>query len=182
VYSFAQNENINYGFLSTLPVRFNLSKKCITHTIFLGSNPLLFNATLRPGFPAAFATRQGVDASIWLQKYQPSRPDEWGVRHEGQLHAFGYVQASKEMRKYTACCPDLEYVAICETFRHVLVYWPRHDSAGGLRKRNGPPVTVGKQNLITKMEICKQQNYFFPDRRAPPGGDCIICLYLNGPF
>ncbi|XP_016967694.1 nudC domain-containing protein 1 [Drosophila biarmipes] len=130
-------------------VRFNLPKGCITHTIFLGSNPLLFTATLRPGFPAAFATRQGVDASLWLQKYQPSRPDEWGVRHEGQLHAFGYVQASKEMRKYTACCPDLEYVAICETFRHVLVYWPRHDSAGGLRKRNGPPVTVGKQNLIT---------------------------------
>ncbi|KAH8368408.1 hypothetical protein KR084_011292 [Drosophila pseudotakahashii] len=130
-------------------VRFNLPSGSITHTIFLGSTPLLFSATLRPGFPAAFATRQGVDASIWLQMYQPSRPDEWSVRHEGQLHAFGYVQASKEQRKFTGCCPDLEYVAICESIRHVLVYRPRHDSAGGLRKRNGPPVTVGKQNLIT---------------------------------
>ncbi|XP_017016020.2 nudC domain-containing protein 1 [Drosophila takahashii] len=130
-------------------VRFNLSTGSITHTIFLGSTPLLFSATLRPGFPAAFATRQGVDASIWLQMHQPSRPDEWSVRHEGQLHAFGYVQASKEQRKFTGCCPELEYVAICESIRHVLVYRPRHDSAGGLRKRNGPPVTVGKQNLIT---------------------------------
>ncbi|XP_016985562.1 nudC domain-containing protein 1 [Drosophila rhopaloa] len=130
-------------------VRFNLTGGDITHTIFLGSTPLLFSATLRPGFPAAFATRQGVDASVWLQMYQPSRPDVWSVRHEGQLHAFGYVQASKEQRKFTACCPDLEYVVICESFRHVLVYRPRNDSAGGLRKRNGPPVTVGKQNLIT---------------------------------
>ncbi|XP_017130565.1 nudC domain-containing protein 1 [Drosophila elegans] len=130
-------------------VRFNLPSGTITHTIFLGSTPLLFSATLRPGFPAAFATRQGVDASVWLQMYQPSRPDEWSVRHEGQLHAFGYVQASKEQRKFTVCCPDLEYVAICESQRHVLVYRPRHDSADGLRKRNGPPVTVGKQNLIS---------------------------------
>ncbi|XP_017061635.1 nudC domain-containing protein 1 [Drosophila ficusphila] len=130
-------------------VRFNLISGGITHTIFLGSTPLLFSTTLRPGFPAAFATRQGVDASVWLQMYQPSRPDEWSVRHEGQLHAFGYVQASKEQRKFTACCPDLDFVVICESFRHVLVYRPRHDSAGGLRKRNGPPVTVGKQNLVT---------------------------------
>lgn len=130
-------------------VRFNLAAGGITHTIFMGSSPLLFNTTLRAGFPPAFATRQGVDASVWLQMYQPSRPDEWNVRHEGQLHAFGYVQASKEQRKYTVCCPDMEYVAICESYRHVLVYRARHDNAEGLRKRNGPPVVVGKQSLVT---------------------------------
>ncbi|XP_043659024.1 nudC domain-containing protein 1 [Drosophila teissieri] len=130
-------------------VRFNLSSGNITHTIFLGSTPLVLTTTLRPGFPAAFATRQGVDASIWLQMYQPSRPDEWSVRHEGQLHAFGYVQASKVQRKFTACCPDLDYVVICDPVRHVLVYFPSHESAGGLRRRNGPPVSLGKQNLVT---------------------------------
>ncbi|KAH8421380.1 hypothetical protein KR009_003666 [Drosophila setifemur] len=130
-------------------VRFNLSAGEITHTIFLGPTPPLFAATLRPGYPAAFATRHGVDAAVWLQMYQPSRPDEWTVRHEGQLHAFGYVQASKEQRKFTACCPDLEFVTICESHRHVLIYRPRHDTAGGLRKRNGPPVLVGKQSLVT---------------------------------
>ncbi|KAH8343045.1 hypothetical protein KR059_004302 [Drosophila kikkawai] len=130
-------------------VRFNLPENKITHTIFLGSQPLLFVTNIRPGFPAAFATRQGVDASVWLQVYQPSRPDEWGVRHVGQLNAMGYVQASKENHKFTACCPEFEYSVICEGRRNVLVYHSRHESAEGLRKRNGPPVVVGKQNLIT---------------------------------
>lgn len=130
-------------------MRFNLPAGKVTHTIYLGSTPVLFVTDLRPGFPAAFATRQGVDASVWLQMYQPSRPDEWSVRHEGQMHAFGYVQASKAQRKFTACCPDFEYTVICESRRHVILYRPRHGSAEGLRKRNGPPVAVGKQNLIT---------------------------------
>lgn len=126
-----------------------MTSGCITHTIFLGPPPLVLTTTLRPGFPAAFATRQGVDASIWLQMYQPSRPDEWSVRHEGQLHAFGYVQASKVVRKFTVCSPDLDYVAICDPVRYVLVYFPANNSADGLRRRNGPPVTLGKQKLIT---------------------------------
>ncbi|KAH8316082.1 hypothetical protein KR074_001691 [Drosophila pseudoananassae] len=137
------------NFSHSIAVRFNLPAGCITHTIFMGSTPLLFNTTLRAGFPPAFSTRQGVDAALWLQVYQPTRPDEWNVRHEGQLHAFGYVQASKEQRKYTVCCPNMEFVAICESYRHVLVYHSRHDNAEGLRKRNGPPVVVGKQSLVT---------------------------------
>ncbi|KAH8287587.1 hypothetical protein KR054_010437 [Drosophila jambulina] len=129
-------------------VRFNLPKNEITHTIFLGSHPVLFVSNLRPGFPAAFATRQGVDASVWLQVYQPSRPDEWGVRHVGQMHAFAYVQASKENRTFTACCPEFEYTVICESRRNVLIYYNRYDSAEGLRKRNGPQIAIGKQKLI----------------------------------
>jgi len=84
-----------------------------------------------------------------LQQFQPTRPDEWSVRHEGTLHAFGYVQASKEQRKFIDCCPDLDYAVICESYRHVFIYKPRNDSAGGLRNRNGPQVIIGKQNLVT---------------------------------
>ncbi|EDW00269.1 nudC domain-containing protein 1 [Drosophila grimshawi] len=130
-------------------VRFNLSASRITHTILLGAAPPLFATTLRAGYPAAFATRQGVDASIWLQQFQPARPDEWGVRHEGNLHAFGYVQASKRKRKFIDCCPELDYAVITEDYRHVYIYKPRYDSAGGLRNRNGPQVVIGKQNLVT---------------------------------
>ncbi|EDX17689.1 GD15964 [Drosophila simulans] len=130
-------------------VRFNLTSRSITHTVFLGPPPLVLTTTLRPGFPAAFSTRQGVDASIWLQMYQPSRPDEWSVRHEGQLHAFGYVQASKVVRKFTVCSPDLDYVVICDPVRYLLLYFPSRSPADGLRRRNGPPVTLGKQNFIT---------------------------------
>ncbi|XP_026846219.1 nudC domain-containing protein 1 [Drosophila persimilis] len=130
-------------------VRFNLEAREITHTIFLGSTPPLFTTSLRAGFPAAFATRQGVDASLWLQVFQPAKPTEWTVRHEGNLHAFAYVQASKEQRKFTDCCPDLDYAVICEGLRHVLIYKSRYDSAGGLRKRNGPQVVIGKQHMVS---------------------------------
>ncbi|XP_064555168.1 nudC domain-containing protein 1 [Drosophila montana] len=130
-------------------VRFNLSTSGITHTIFMGAIPPLFATSLRAGYPAAFVTRQGVDASVWLQLYQPAKPGEWSVRHEGNLHAFGYVQASKQQRKFIDCCPQLDYAVISESYRHVFIYKPRYDSAGGLRNRNGPQVVIGKQNLVT---------------------------------
>lgn len=130
-------------------VRFNLAESAITHTIFLGTTPPLFVSCLRPGYPVAFATRQGVDASLWLQLYQPARPQEWSVRHEGNLHAFGYVQASKQQRKFMDCCPYMDYAVITESYRHVFIYKSRYDSAGGLRNRNGPQVVIGKQHLVT---------------------------------
>ncbi|KAH8275719.1 hypothetical protein KR044_005933 [Drosophila immigrans] len=132
-----------------LIVRFNLDKSCITHTIFLGTTPPLLCSTLRPGFPAAFATRHDIDAAIWLQQFQPARPDDWSVRHDGQLHAFGYVLASKEQRKFVDCCPQLDYAVICESYRHVFIYKPRNESAGGLRNRSGPQIVIGKQHLVT---------------------------------
>ncbi|KAH8362100.1 hypothetical protein KR200_008514 [Drosophila serrata] len=129
-------------------VRFNLPTNKITHTIFLAEQPLLFVTDVRPGFPPAFATREGVDASVWLQVYQPTRPDEWDVRHVGQLPALGYVQASKLNRKFTACCDEFKYCVICESRRNVLIYHSRHESAEGLRKRNGGPVVIGKQKVV----------------------------------
>ncbi|KAL7743150.1 hypothetical protein ACLKA6_016289 [Drosophila palustris] len=130
-------------------VRFNLPTKSITHTIFLGLTPPIFVPNLRAGFPAAFVTRQDIDGAVWLQQFQPSRPDEWSVRHEGQLPAFGYVQASKQERKFIDCCPHLDYAVICESYRHVFIYKPRNDSANGLRNRYGPQVVIGKQHLVT---------------------------------
>lgn len=71
------------------------------------------------------------------------------MRHEGNLHAFGYVQASKQQRKFMDCCPYMDYAVITESYRHVFIYKSRYDSAGGLRNRNGPQVVIGKQHLVT---------------------------------
>lgn len=95
------------------------------------------------------AIRQDVDAGLWLQQYNPSKPDDWSLRHEGNLHAFGYVQASKQQRKFVDCSPDLNYAIICESHRHVFLYKSNYDGADGLRNRNGPQVRIGKQHLIT---------------------------------
>ncbi|XP_058444040.1 nudC domain-containing protein 1 [Malaya genurostris] len=120
-----------------------------THKIFLGSNAPLFSVCLRPGFPAALAMRHDVDACLWLQQSAA----DWSLRHEGTLHAFGYVQASKQQRKFLMCSPDLEYAVICEAERHVFIYKASYGSASGLRNRNGPQVTIGQQKLVT-LEGC----------------------------
>ncbi|XP_067637030.1 nudC domain-containing protein 1 [Eurosta solidaginis] len=129
--------------------RYNLCTKSVTHSILLGSSPPLFNTNLRPGFPNALAIRQDVDAGLWLQHYNPNKPDEWSLRHEGNLHAFGYIQASKQHRKFVDCSPDLNYALICESHRHVFLYKSNYDGADGLRNRSGPQVRIGKQHLIT---------------------------------
>lgn len=114
----------------------------------MGSSPPLFATSLRPGSPLALATRQDVDCCLWLQQYNPTKPDDWSMRHEGNLHAFGYVQASKQQKKFMDCSPDLGYALISESHRHVFLYKSKYDTADGLRNRNGPQVTLGKQHLI----------------------------------
>ncbi|XP_037937389.1 nudC domain-containing protein 1-like [Teleopsis dalmanni] len=129
--------------------RFNLPTKSVTHSVLLGSTPPLFSTSLRPGFPLAIATRQDVDACLWLQQYNPSKPDVWALRHEGNLHAFGYVQASKQQKKFMDCSPDLNYAIITESHRHIFLYKSNYDSENSLRNRHGPQVQIGKQHLIT---------------------------------
>ncbi|XP_073828175.1 nudC domain-containing protein 1-like [Musca autumnalis] len=129
--------------------RYNLPTKTITHSVIMSSSPPLFATSLRPGFPLAVATRQDVDCSLWLQQFNPTKPDEWSLRHEGNLHAFAYVQASKQQKKFIDCSPDLGYAVISESHRHVFLYKSKYDTASGLRNRNGPQVTIGKQHLIT---------------------------------
>ncbi|XP_017065855.1 nudC domain-containing protein 1-like isoform X2 [Drosophila eugracilis] len=143
----SEEDDMNYD--DTRMVRFNFISGCITHTIFLDISPLQFSKTLLPGFPAAFATREGVDTSIWMQNLQPTPTNEWSVSHEGQLHAFGIMYASKNNRKFASCCPDLEYAVICERSRHVTIYQPLHDADNGLRNRDGSPVSKGKQSIVT---------------------------------
>ncbi|XP_055603655.1 nudC domain-containing protein 1 [Uranotaenia lowii] len=130
--------------------RLDLATHEATHKALLGSNAPLFNVTLRSGFPAAVALRNDVDACVWLQ--QPGATD-WSLRHEGTLHAFGYVQASKQQRKFLACAPDMSYGIICEPERHVFIYKSSYGiGASGLRNRSGPQVTIGQQKLITLPE------------------------------
>lgn len=112
----------------------------------MGNNPPLFTTSLRAGFPAAFATRDSTDAALWLQ---PVNPSDWKFRHEGNLHAFSYVLASKQQRKFIDCCPQLEYSVIAEAERYVFIYKPRNEIADGLVNRFGPKVMVGKQQLVT---------------------------------
>uniref|UniRef100_A0A2M4BI79 NudC domain-containing protein 1 n=1 Tax=Anopheles marajoara TaxID=58244 RepID=A0A2M4BI79_9DIPT len=117
----------------------------------LGSQPPLFAMRLQPGAPTAIVVRQNVDACVW-QPVQPvssaTGSSSWNLRHEGTLHTFGYVQASKRQQKYLAAAPDLGYAAICESERMVSIYRLNYSTSGVLRRRHGPQVSVGQQHLI----------------------------------
>jgi len=87
-----------------------------------------------------------VDCCLWLQ--QLTADGEWSLKHEGTLHAFGYVQASKRDRKFLASSPDLNLAVICESSRHLFIYKNSYSTAGGLRNRSGPQLSIGQQQLV----------------------------------
>lgn len=69
--------------------------------------------------------------------------------HEGTLNAFGYVQASKQNKKFLQCSQDLDYAVICEPRRHLFIYKTSHSSASGLKNRtSGLKASVGQQKLV----------------------------------
>lgn len=75
--------------------------------------------------------------------------DEWSLKHEATLHAFGYIQASKRERKFLACSPDTNLAVVCESSRHLFIYKNSYNTASGLRKRSGPQLTIGQQKLVS---------------------------------
>lgn len=116
--------------------------------MFLGQYAPLFDTNLRPGFPRAVAIQNDVDCCLWLQNLSPDQA-EWSFKHEGTLHAFAYIQASKQQKKFMQCSPDLNYGVICESERHLFIYKNSYSTASGLRKRQGPQLSIGQQNLVT---------------------------------
>ncbi|XP_062536808.1 nudC domain-containing protein 1 [Armigeres subalbatus] len=141
--------------------RLDVASTETTHRVFLGGNVPLFRVMLRPGYPDALALRYDVDGCLWLQH----AGTDWTLRHEGTLNAFGYVQASKQQRKFMSCSPDLNYAVICEAQRHVFIYKGNYNTAGGLRNRNGPQVSIGQQKLVSLegnseiLGICCENDY-----------------------
>lgn len=68
--------------------------------------------------PPALALMHDVDACIW----QPELTNDFNMKHVGTLLALGYIQASKQQRKFTVSSPDFTYSVVCETSRHVFIY------------------------------------------------------------
>ncbi|XP_015685993.1 nudC domain-containing protein 1-like [Protobothrops mucrosquamatus] len=65
-----------------------------------------------------FSLRHDVDALLWQPR--PDQQDKW--EHISTFNALGYVQASKQDKKFMACAPDHSYSALCECLRRVFIY------------------------------------------------------------
>lgn len=155
-----------------------------THKANLGSNnPVLFTLCLRAGSPLALALRNDVDTCVWLPYIQPSIENELtlNIKHEGTLNAFGYIQASKEQKKFMQCPPDMNYAIICEPHRHIFVYKSTHASAAGLKNRNSSTkISIGQQKLITMDEsdevlgiVCQNETTILLTQKH------VLCLQIN---
>uniref|UniRef100_A0A182X7E4 NudC domain-containing protein 1 n=1 Tax=Anopheles quadriannulatus TaxID=34691 RepID=A0A182X7E4_ANOQN len=134
--------------------RLSAADHTVTHTASLGHGPPLFAVTLRAGLPATFATRHDVDACLWQLQPVPLGAEDCRLQHEGTLHAFGYVQASKRQQKYLGCAPDLGYGVVCESHRGVYLYKGSYGASGaGLRNRTGAQVTIGQHQFVSLKDV-----------------------------
>lgn len=126
--------------------RFDVFARNVTHKISLGMHRPLFAIQLRPNYSSAIALRHDVDACIWQPQLTAS---DWLINHEGTLNAFGYVQASKQQKKFQQCSPDFNYAIICETNRNIFIYYSRFNTDGELKNRKGGKSAIGEQKLVT---------------------------------
>ncbi|XP_076865906.1 nudC domain-containing protein 1 [Brachyhypopomus gauderio] len=103
---------------STL-MRFDGTTLKPTHVVNLGSNQYLFTANTSPSEMPALCLRHDVDALLWQPR--PDRPnDTW--EHVATFNALGYVQASKQDKKFATCAPNFSYAALAECMRRVFIY------------------------------------------------------------
>ena len=113
----------------------------------LGSRQWLFTMPPAAGKLPSLCIRHDVDGLLWQpSSEQPGDQAPW--LHMATLKAFGYVQASKQQRRYCLCSPDFSYAVICDSVRHVYIY------------RQHSPVDTELRNRKTGHQVssvCKQQ-------------------------
>jgi len=116
------------------------------------SNQWLFNALLTPDKMPALCLRHDVDGFIWQPEIpgaDTSPPVSW--QHVGTFNAFGYVQASKQQRKFSVCTPNLSFVVIADCMRHLYVYHrPKPVGTSLHNRKTGQKVgAVARQQVVS---------------------------------
>ncbi|KAM4705426.1 nudC domain-containing protein 1 [Rhinophrynus dorsalis] len=104
---------------STSLCRFGGDHLKATHVVNLGSNPYLFSLVASPDLMPCFSLRHDVDALLW----QPVSEQEGNLwEHVATFNALGYVQASKQNKKFFTCAPNFSYAALCECVSRIFIY------------------------------------------------------------
>ncbi|XP_046444071.1 nudC domain-containing protein 1-like [Daphnia pulex] len=129
--------------------RFDGETNQFTHKAIL-SGQLLFFTESAPGLAPAFCLRHDVDGLIW-QPMGDELEQPWGCLHTAALQALGYIQASKEQRKFTVAPPDMTYAALCDAFTHVYIYRQPNCSSTGVEMVHRP--TGRKVGNIARQQV-----------------------------
>ena len=122
----------------------------VTHRVNLSGHQHLLDLPTVPARPPSLCLRHDVDGLVW----QPQRDSKGtGFVHVGTFPALGYVQASKEQRRFTVASPSMSYCAILEATRRVYLYRQPAPIASEFDLRNrksGRRVSqVAKQQVVT---------------------------------
>uniref|UniRef100_A0A8D0E7C2 NudC domain-containing protein 1 n=1 Tax=Salvator merianae TaxID=96440 RepID=A0A8D0E7C2_SALMN len=134
---------------STTLCRFDGNSLNVTHVVNLGSNQYLFSAVVDPKEMPCFCLRHDVDALLWQP--HPDQEDKW--EHISTFNALGYVQASKQDKKFMACAPDQSYAALCECLRRVFIYrQPTALSTVLYNRKEGRQVGQLAKQLVATLE------------------------------
>uniref|UniRef100_A0A8D0L8B9 NudC domain-containing protein 1 n=1 Tax=Sphenodon punctatus TaxID=8508 RepID=A0A8D0L8B9_SPHPU len=135
---------------STSLCRFDGNTMKITHMVNLGSNQYLFSAAVDPKEMPCFCLRHDVDALLW-QPRPDQQEDMW--EHIATFNALGYVQASKQDKKFIACAPNHSYAALCECLRRVFIYrQPTPLSTVLYNRKEGRHVGQVAKQLVATLE------------------------------
>ncbi|XP_052232848.1 nudC domain-containing protein 1-like [Dreissena polymorpha] len=131
---------------STL-VRLHGNTHKVTHKAGLGSHQWLFNVSGPLNSSPQICLRHDVDGLLWEQEQGSG---DMQFKHTSTFNAFGYVQASKQQRKFSLCPPDRSYVVICDNSRHLYLYRQAFTVSTPLRNRKtGQEVkVVAKQQVV----------------------------------
>uniref|UniRef100_A0A0N5AY39 NudC domain-containing protein 1 n=1 Tax=Syphacia muris TaxID=451379 RepID=A0A0N5AY39_9BILA len=93
-----------------------------------------------------FCIRMDVDGILWSFNSDESQP----VVHTTTFDAFGYVEASKNEKKFVTCSSDFKYVAIVETTRRAYIYWQLPKNGEGFKNLEGDQKSIGSSSETSK--------------------------------
>ena len=116
----------------------------------VGDRQFLFkSSSLEKSHPNILCLRHDVDGLIW-QPYIMS-DGKLAFDHIDTFNALGYVQASKNQRRFVVASPNRSYCAIIDRFRHVYIYRKPESIADGCELRNRKS---GQQvNKVAKQQV-----------------------------
>jgi len=115
----------------------------------IGGRQWLFTVQLEADEMPAMCLRHDVDGIVWRVDSDPTQKPCW--QHYATFNAFGYVEASKEQRRFNLCPPDFSYALIVDCVKHAYVYWQPSEYHSELRNRKSKNLVekVAKQQLIS---------------------------------
>ncbi|XP_053204552.1 nudC domain-containing protein 1-like [Panonychus citri] len=125
--------------------RINCHRHIITHQSYLTGHQWLFSRKLDNRLLPCFSLRHDVDACIWQPKVKGSR---FHIEHIATFSALGYVQASKESKRFFNCSLDFDYSFIVDSNNHVYIYKQPAPSDGVVNRKKGVRPKIAKQKVI----------------------------------